>query len=102
LIIKSDQDLLYLCSVPTHLLGFEISNDNLFNAEKNLKKVIDKSKKVKTIIYDHYILRDLDYLKYFSKYKSWANAKKKQFVTAAEFIGQPVNQLEANRTLVAY
>ncbi len=102
LIIKSNPDLLYLCSIPTHLLGFEISTDNLLNAEKNLKKIIDKSKNVKTIIYDHYLLRDLDYLKYFSKYKSWANAKKKHFVTAAEFLGQPVNQLEANRTLLAY
>lgn len=98
LIIKENPDLLYLCSAPTHLLGFEITESNLFFIEKNLKKIIDKSK-IKTIIYDHYLLRDKDYMKYYSKYQAWAKAKKKIFITAAEFLKQPVNQLEANRTV---
>ncbi|MDD5054285.1 MAG: MBL fold metallo-hydrolase [Candidatus Nanoarchaeia archaeon] len=100
LIIKENPDLLYLCSAPTHLLGYGITESDLFFIEKNIKKIIDKSKAVKTIIYDHYLLRDKDYLKYFSKYASWAKAKKKRFITAAEFLGQPVNQLEVKRTLV--
>jgi len=98
LIIKENPDILYLCSAPTHLLGFEITDSNLFFIEKNLKKIIDTTKKTKTIIYDHYLLRDKNYMKYFSKYKAWAKAKKKNFITAAEFLNQPVNQLEANRT----
>jgi hypothetical protein len=99
LIIKENPDLLYLCSAPTHLLGFEITESNLFFIEKNIKKIIDKTKKTKTIIYDHYLLRDKNYMKYYSKYQAWAKAKKKRFITAAEFLGQKVNQLEANRTV---
>jgi predicted metallo-beta-lactamase superfamily hydrolase len=99
LIIKQNPDLLYLCSAPTHLLGFEITDSNLFYIEKNLKKIIDKLKSTNTIIYDHYLLRDEKYMDYFSKYQSWAKAKKKKFITAAEFLGQPVNQMEAKRML---
>jgi hypothetical protein len=98
LIINENPDLLYLCSSPTHLLGFELTESNLFFIEKNIKKIIDKTKKTKIIIYDHYLLRDKDYMKYYSKYQSWAKAKKKRLITAAEFLGQPVNQLEAKRT----
>ena len=97
LIIKENPDLLYLCSAPTHLLGYDITESNLFFIEKNVKKIIEKTKNAKTIIYDHYLLRDKNYLKYFSKYKAWA--KKKRFITAAEFLGQHVNQLEIKRTL---
>ena len=99
LIIKENPDLLFLCSAPTHLLGYGLSQSNFFFIEKNIKKIIDGCKKTKTIIYDHYLIRDLNYMKYFSKYASWAKAKKIKFVTAAEFINMPIKQLEALRTI---
>ncbi len=95
-IIKEKPDFLILCGPPTHLLGYDLTELHMSNVNKNVENIIKKGS-AKTIIYDHYILRDKNYLKYFKPWVRLAKKYKKKFLTAAEFANAPVRQLEANR-----
>ncbi|PIU62852.1 hypothetical protein COS83_01775 [archaeon CG07_land_8_20_14_0_80_38_8] len=96
-IIKENADFLILCGPPTHLLGYDLPELHLTMINKNLERIFKECKKTKTIIYDHYILRDKDYLKYYKPWAAMAKKYKKKLMTAAEYAGVPVRQLEANR-----
>jgi len=62
---------------------------------ENLIKLIKSSKSNFTMILDHHILRDQDYAKYFNVLRSIRSDVK--VLTAAEYMGVEVRQLEAYR-----
>ncbi|MBN1923184.1 MAG: MBL fold metallo-hydrolase [Nanoarchaeota archaeon] len=95
-IINEGADIMVLCGPPTHLLGYDLTEAHMNQINQNVDKIIKKSK-AKDIIYDHYILRDKNYMKYFKPWVNLAKKNKKKFLTAAEYAGVPIRQLEANR-----
>ena len=96
-IIAQDPNIMILCGPPTHLLGYDLAQGHLTVINRQLEKIFKNCKKCKTIIYDHYILRDKEYMTYYSIWKKQAEKYKKKFLTAAEYAGVPIRQLEANR-----
>ncbi|VVB74972.1 Metallo-beta-lactamase superfamily protein [Candidatus Tiddalikarchaeum anstoanum] len=95
-IISENPDVLIMCGPPTHMVGYDIMEAHLELVKANLIQIIQKCK-VKDIIYDHYILRDKDYMKFYSQFIALAKKKGKRFLTGAEYAGVPIHQLEAKR-----
>jgi predicted metallo-beta-lactamase superfamily hydrolase len=63
---------------------------------KNLKTFIEKTN-VKTIIIDHHLLRDLKYKEKIQEVLDFADQFNVKILTAAEFKGEKILQLEAHR-----
>ncbi len=96
-IIKEDADTSFICGPPTHLIGYSFPEGTMEIVNRNVERIIKETKKTKTIVYDHYILRDKNYTKYFKPWAELAKKYNKRFITAAEFANQPIKALEANR-----
>lgn len=95
-ILEQNPTLLYLSGPLTYMLGFRLSEEELKLAEKNFRKILEESS-VETILLDHHLLRDLDYRKNFSLAYEEAKNFGKKVLTVAEFLGKPIEQLEARR-----
>ncbi len=95
-IIKQNPDILILSGFPTLLMGWRASKFGLSQSNKNLLKILSETK-VKTIILDHHLVRDLHYLNKIEEVAKEANALKKKVITAAEFLGKEPEFLEAKR-----
>ncbi len=84
-IIEINPDLLIADGPATYLLGYLLNQKNLERAIENTSYII-KNIKAKTIIYDHHLLRDLNYKQKVEKiYKTASNLGKK-VLTALEFL----------------
>ncbi len=95
-IIKQNPDILILSGFPTLLMGWRASKFGLSQSNKNLIKILSQTK-VKTIILDHHLVRDLHYLNKIEEVTKEANVLKKKVITAAEFLGKEPEFLEAQR-----
>lgn len=82
--------VLIISGPPTYLK--QESNKDVL---ENLIKLIKNSKRGFTMILDHHILRDQDYAKYFNILRNIKNDVK--VLTAAEYMGIEIRQLEAYR-----
>lgn len=87
-IINTKPSVIYLDGPPTYLGSNQKRLKVLEVSLGNLEKVV-KLVRPRSLIIDHHLLRDLNFKSYF------ANAF--NFTTAAEFIGQSLNLLEARR-----
>lgn len=83
-------DYLILSGPPTYLQGTE-GFEELF---KNLLSTLRGLEEDKYVILDHHLLRDRNYMFYLERIKSRTKAK---IMTAAEYMNQPIRQLEAYR-----
>lgn len=79
----------------TYMLGYRYSMKSLQASIANLKRIIDAG--VKEIIVDHHLLRDLKYGSRMAEAVDHASVKGASMKTAAEYMGKPVEQLEALR-----
>jgi len=95
-IISENPDTLILSGYPTFLMGFRTSKRNLLESNQNLIKTLSQTK-VNTIILDHHLVRDLHYLNKIEEVLQVAVKLKKKAITAAEFLGQKPDFLEARR-----
>ena len=95
-IIKQNPDILILSGFPTLLMGWRTSKFGLSQSNRNLLKILSQTK-VKTIILDHHLVRDLHYLNKIKEVTKQADALKKKVITAAEFLGKKPEFLEAKR-----
>jgi len=95
-IIKQNPDVLILSGFPTLFLGWKASAKGLQNSNKNLTRIMKKTK-VKTIILDHHITREPDYVKKIQIVYDTAERLGKFVVSAAEFAGDEPNFLESHR-----
>ena len=91
IIIANNPDYIIMGGPPTYLLGTRFSKDDLEKAVANINNILDKSK-VKKLVLDHHLLRDLRYKKYV-----WKLFDDSRVMTAAEFVGREDMQLEARR-----
>ncbi|MDI6738014.1 MAG: hypothetical protein QME12_05890 [Nanoarchaeota archaeon] len=95
-ILEANPHTLYLDGPLSYMLGFRYSQSDLNKSINNLIKIFSKTK-IKTLIVDHHFLRDLKWKERFEKVFKAAEKKKVRVMTAAEYAGQKIEMLEANR-----
>jgi len=89
--------ILIISGPPTYLLGKRLSEEDLGKAVENLVYIIENTGCLETIVLDHHLLRDLEYRDRVKEVYRVAREKEKKVITAAEYMGKPVEQLEAHR-----
>lgn len=92
-ILRERPDLAVIDGPMTYMLGYRVSKGELDLAIANLRKIASCG--VKEIVIDHHFLRDLRFAEYISLIKEGGGCAK--ILTAAEYMGQPNNLLEAKR-----
>jgi predicted metallo-beta-lactamase superfamily hydrolase len=95
-IIQENPDILILSGFPTLLMGWHSSKFGLYQSNKNLIRILTETK-VKTIILDHHLVRDLRYFNKTEEVYKTAKSLSKKIITAAEFLGKEPEFLEARR-----
>ena len=96
LIIRENPDLIIISGPLSYMVGFRLSWQNLKQAENNFIRILRETK-AETIILDHHLLRDLDYKNKFKNAYAEAEKLNKKVISAAEFLGKPIEMLEARR-----
>lgn len=92
-LVNIDHDVLALSGPPTY-----IARDKGLALLANLIKLVRVLKPNTTVILDHHILRDREYEKYLETLRK--ENPEVNILTAAEYIGIDVNQLEAYRDIL--
>lgn len=95
-ILAEDPDVLYLDGPLTYLMGQGFSPMDLRASNSNIGKVLEETR-VTTIIMDHHGLRDRNWKAEREELEARAAKLGKKIVTAAEFLGNEVEILEAQR-----
>jgi len=95
-IIKENPDVMVIDGPPLIFVGWRMGKKIIDNSIKNDIRILEKTK-VKTIIFDHHVVRDLKYKEKMKEFFEKAEELEKSVVTAAEFIGEKPNFLEARR-----
>ncbi|RLG64314.1 MBL fold metallo-hydrolase [archaeon] len=89
-IVDENPDLLYMDGPPTLFLGWRFSMKNLEKVRENLSRILRETGC--ELILDHHLLRDLKYREHLSEIYDRYDPR-----TAAEYLGKPINMLEAHR-----
>jgi predicted metallo-beta-lactamase superfamily hydrolase len=76
--------------------GYKVSQKSVEKGLDNLKKVIE-NKVANKIVVDHHILRDINYKEILKDHYRLAKENGVSLLTAAEFMGYEIQQLEARR-----
>jgi len=92
-LLKEKPDLAIIDGPMTYMLGYRTSRDQLDSAIRNLRQIITSG--VKEAVVDHHFLRDLKFREYIQAITEGADGGK--VITAAEYMGQPNDLLEARR-----
>ncbi len=95
-IISLRPNLLVISGPPTYLEGYRMSSSHIEAGLNNLVKIITSIEELE-IILDHHLLRDLQYRNRVNSIFRYAREYGVRIVTAAEYMGKPVEQLEAMR-----
>lgn len=93
---KPRPELLFLGGPPTYFAGFKVPVEAVEEGLRGMEEVIRRVRP-RTLVYDHHILRDINYSERLERHYSLASGVGVRMVTAAEFMGRPVEQLEARR-----
>jgi len=91
--------ILIISGPPTYLSQSEVEENTIEEGIRNLAEIAKSMPDNSTIIVDHHLLRDLNYKQVLRVVEEAASSsgKRVRVVTAAEYMNQPVNQLEARR-----
>ncbi|MEM3711970.1 MAG: MBL fold metallo-hydrolase [Thermoproteota archaeon] len=95
-VIDKKPDIIFLDGPSTYMLGVNYPLEALELSLKNTLKVLREAFP-STIILDHHLLRDLDWEMHFNSVFEEAEKLSVALLTAAEYIGKEINQLEALR-----
>ncbi len=87
-ILENNPKVVYIDGPPIYLGPRKISDKLLDTCRKNIHRVLSETQ-VERLIIDHHLLRDLN----FREYLHGLNG----YITMAEFVGLPLNMLEARR-----
>lgn len=99
-ILRIDPDLLIMSGPPTYFEGFKMKPDIIEKGLANLLYLIENMRRNTTIIVDHHLLRDLNYRERLGEHIEKARKRNVTILTAAEYMNQPVEQLEALRKIL--
>ncbi|MEN3037053.1 MAG: MBL fold metallo-hydrolase [Candidatus Methanosuratincola petrocarbonis] len=92
-VLKEKPDLAIIDGPMTYMLGYRTSKEQLDSATKNLRQIISSG--AKEVVLDHHFLRDLKFKDYMQMITEGLEGCR--VVTAAEYMGQPNDLLEARR-----
>lgn len=81
---------------PTYFAGFKVPVESVKKGLKGLLTVIEAGRP-ETLIVDHHLLRDINYLEKIREHIEKASRLGVKLLTAAEYMGAPIEQLEARR-----
>ncbi len=95
-ILDEKPDILILDGPMTYMLGFRYSFKSLQASILNLIRVMEETS-VKIIVPEHHFMRDLQYRARLAQVYKVADQRGIQVITAAEFLGRPIELLEARR-----
>jgi predicted metallo-beta-lactamase superfamily hydrolase len=95
-ILKNKPNFLIVDGPMTYMLGYRYSHESLKASIKNLIKIIEETP-VKTIILEHHLMRDLKYKEKILPVLKAGEKNGVKVITAAEFLGKPIEMLEAKR-----
>jgi predicted metallo-beta-lactamase superfamily hydrolase len=96
LIVEENPDIIAISGPPINETSWYFSKVGWEKAKDNLKYILTNSN-VETIMLDHYLVREINFKKEFRDVYEFAEKQNKKVLTAAEFLGQPIRQLEAKR-----
>lgn len=86
-LIREDPHVLVLDGPPTYM-AFMLIRTNLNRCVENTCEVINQSKNLKLMLYDHHLLREKKYRERTQKVWEAANKKGVKIMTAAEYLGR--------------
>ena len=89
-------DVVILGGPPTYFAGFKVPVKAVEAGLSNMLRVVEEVKP-RVLVVDHHLLRDLKYKERIEAHLKAADESGVKLVTAAEYMGVPVNQLEARR-----
>jgi len=95
-IIKEDPNVLILDGPSTYLIPYMLNLINLRRTIKNTVKIIEETRRLKLIIYDHHLLREPKYKERVRQVYKKAKEKDKKVLTAAEYLGKKPVVLKEN------
>ena len=95
-IIQESPQTLVIDGPMTYMLGYRYSLESLDLANQNLVRIMEETD-VKTIIIEHHFMRDLDCRSKIARVYEVADEKGIRVLSAAEYVGRPVEMLEARR-----
>lgn len=95
-ILESDPNIIFCDGPMTYMLGYRYREENLRASIENIKKIIGHTQ-VKKFILDHHFTRDLHWKERITEIFDCAVSKGVEVSTAAGFIGQKEDLLEARR-----
>nr|MDO8082626.1 MBL fold metallo-hydrolase [Candidatus Freyarchaeota archaeon] len=95
-IIEQDPDTIFCDGPMTYMLENHYSQESLQNSIQNIMEIMDKTR-VKKLILDHHLLRDLDWKERVKDLFPVAEEKGVEIISAAEFRGSKNELLEARR-----
>ncbi len=93
---KPRPDVLILGGPPTYFAGFKVPVSAVKKGLEGLKEII-MHVRPKILIIDHHLLRDINYTDHIKEHYFLSAKYNVSLLTGAEFMGEPVNQLEARR-----
>lgn len=96
-VIKQNPDILILDGAITYMLGYRLSYADFKHGQENVIKVIENCRNLKEIIYEHHLVRDINYRNRITQVLEKANKNNIKISTAAEFLGKDNLFLEACR-----
>ncbi|HKZ99285.1 MAG TPA: hypothetical protein VJ326_06825 [Thermoplasmata archaeon] len=94
-ILDADPTLLYVDGPMTHMPEHYPESETR-KSIANLLRIV-RTTRLQTLILDHHSLRDRDWRAHMAAVLEAGESHDVSVVTAAEFLGKPVDQLEANR-----
>jgi len=94
--LKADPDTAFIDGFPTIFLGWRMKHESFERSLKHLERFIAETR-VKRVVVDHHIVRDIDYREKMKPVYELAGRIGKKVETAAEYIGADDFFLEAWR-----
>jgi predicted metallo-beta-lactamase superfamily hydrolase len=88
-------DYLVIAGPPTYFAGFKVPVRSVEEGLRGLLSLVEG--RPRTMVVDHHLLRDINYLNRLREHLDAASRLGVRLVTAAEYMGVPVEQLEARR-----
>ncbi len=96
LILEWSPNKIILCGPPTYFEGYKVPIEWVRKGLGNMVKLLS-IKSLETLIVDHHLLRDIDYMEKIDELVRLSKAVGVRVLSAAEYMGLEVNQLEARR-----
>ena len=95
-IIQENPDLVILDGPMTYMLGFRFSMTSLVLSIANINRMIQETS-VNSMLVEHHFMRDLKYKERIAEVYNCAAERDVKVITAAEYLGQNIEMLEARR-----